>query len=145
MLFGAAAIVVGSVMPWAERDFNDVGLVGSVSGLEGDGALTIGAGIAIGVLALCSIAGPRVRALSIVALLLAMATALIAILNEVWISAGDKTILHPGPWTGGVSPSWGIPVVIAGAAVAVLGSVLNLSRKEAHTMGDHRADNVQEV
>ena len=115
---GGLLAIIGSVLPWGtvRSAFGQV----DVSGTEGDGVLTLVLGLVVGALGLSSLAGAR-RVLAIVALLPTVGIAGIAAYDLANITevadelSGSFVQVSAGP---------GLWVVLAGAAVALVGAII---------------------
>jgi hypothetical protein len=112
-LLGAVAVIIGAVLPWASIFAIDV------RGTEGDGKITIGAAVVVG---LCALAFPRIWA-AILALLAALAIGGTGIYDTQQLSG---TVASVGS---------GLIITDAGAVVCLLGSILAfMSKRPASRM-----------
>jgi hypothetical protein len=114
-LLGALIVVAGSLGPWVETVF------GSVSGMRGDGQITLGAAIAA---ALFTVLGSSRRGgiVSVVLTVLSAAVAgVVAVIDidEVGSRVADAELFGRQV----ASTGWGLYAVAAGAAVIIIGAV----------------------
>lgn len=110
-LGGAGVVALGSVLPWAS-----VAFIGSVYGLEGDGAITLVMALLVGVLALlCGLGRGKVWMFGVTIFLGLIATAVGAYdLVNMSSIVSDESMARLGP---------GLPIVVAGG-VLVLGAAV---------------------
>jgi hypothetical protein len=120
-LLGALVVVAGSLGPWVDTIF------GSVSGMAGDGKITLGAAIAAGlfvVLGSSRLGGTVSVILTVLSAAVAGVVAVID-LDEVGSRVADTELFG----TQVASTGWGLYAVAAGAAVIVIGAVFSARRR----------------
>jgi hypothetical protein len=116
-LLGALIVVAGSLGPWVDTIF------GSVSGMRGDGKITLGAAIVAALSTLLGssrLGGTLSVALTVLSAALAGVVAVID-LDEVGSRVADTELFG----TQVASTGWGLYAVAAGAAVIVIGAAVS--------------------
>jgi hypothetical protein len=121
MLVGGLLLVGGSLAPWAQMSV--LALERSVGGLDGDGKLTIVAGVLIVVLVLTAVATKAAKGSAIAIALLALVAGAIAIYDTVDVNdkAHQAEALSP---LVSATVGWGLYVVMTGAGIALVGALV---------------------
>lgn len=124
VLLSAAAIIVGSLMPWA----NISGLVsGSIAGTEGDGVVTMALGAVLAIVAVTQNGRPSWSSnAALLALLISIAALGVAVASV--IQLGRLTDI--GPFVD-ASPGAGLYVVIMSSVVAGVAAATALSSRQS--------------
>jgi hypothetical protein len=127
LVLGAAVVVLGSLLPWAEVTAPLVGTV-SKAGTEGDGVLTLIGALIFGGFALPGLAGKRSRGLLIAALVVALLVAAVAVVDMIDVTERFADVEDQ---VASVDASIGIGLwlVLLGAGVAVVGGVMALASR----------------
>lgn len=113
--FGSIMVILGSALPWATVEIFLLGQQ-AVSGLQGDGVITLLLGIVVLILALAAQAESG-KTPPIVASLLALVAGVIGLIDLTNVERASQGIL------GSVSIGVGLYLVVIGAFVAVVGGL----------------------
>lgn len=129
MLAGGAAIIGGSVAPWAQVS---AGIFSrSIGGMDGDGKLTLAAGVLIVILALVASASPG-RGASVTVLLLGLVAGGIAIYDTVNVADKAQQAENTSSLVT-ANVGWGLYVVMGGAAIALVGALMRSGEKRTES------------
>lgn len=125
ILIGAAAVIIGSFMPWATL----TSFLGDINknGTEGDGAITLVMGILIGLAAVFSKPRSGKRG-SWVAVVLGVLVGLIAIIDI----ADIERLANDVPFAE-INVGIGLYVVLIGAVIAVVGGLIQWPVTDTYT------------
>lgn len=124
-LIAGVAIVGGSVAPWAKVS---AGLLErSVGGMDGDGKITIALGIVIVLLALVSSSPTSGNGPAVGIFLFALGAGGVAIYDTVNVSDKAKQAESASSFVS-ASVGWGLYIVIAGSALALIGALMLANR-----------------
>jgi hypothetical protein len=127
---GAAALVLGALMPWAT-----IGAL-SVNGTNGDGILTLFAGVIIAVLAFVGRSRREQatdRGLGVAIVVTAFVAAAIGIYDFIDIDRG----VSEGPIRIDASPGIGLYLTILGAGAALVGGMMLMLNRTRPTRGEN--------
>ncbi|MBA3310183.1 MAG: hypothetical protein H0U28_09025 [Nocardioidaceae bacterium] len=121
MIAGATLLIVGSFLPWftiADESFSGMNEIG---GEARDGPVFVGLGVIIGIFGIITLVWKRILGVVIAALVVA-AFALIAGIIDFADVQDLKDFF-------GVDAGIGLPMIIAGAALAAVGSIVGLVKR----------------
>lgn len=121
MIAGAALLIVGSFLPWFTIGDQSTSGMDEIAGETRDGPVFIGLAVIIGVLGIITLVWKRILGV-VIATLVVAAFALMAGI----IDFGDVQDLKD---FFGAEAGIGLPIVIAGAALAVAGSIVGLVKR----------------
>lgn len=123
MIAGAALLIVGSFLPWftiADESFSGMNEIG---GEARDGPVFVGLGVIIGIFGIITLVWKRILGVVIAALVVA-AFALIAGIID-FADVQDLKDFFGDQVDAGI----GLPMIIAGAALAAAGSIVGLVKR----------------
>jgi len=121
MIAGATLLIVGSFLPWftiADESFSGMNEIG---GEARDGPVFVGLGVIIGIFGIITLVWKRILGVVIAALVVA-AFALIAGIIDFADVQDLKDFF-------GADAGIGLPMIIAGAALAAVGSIVGLVKR----------------
>ncbi len=123
MIAGAALLVIGAFLPWFSIGDTSISGMDTTDGETRDGPVFVGLGVIIAVLGIITLVWKRILGVVIGALVVAAFALMAGIID--FTDVQDLKELFGDQVDAGI----GLPVIIAGAALATAGSILGIAKR----------------